>query len=280
MRFIKIINSWELDIIKLINKILLLILFMSVIYISIIAYKTPIIIAHAGGGVKDEDTRYLNSLEGVIEHYKQGTRIFEIDFMLTSEYEIIAMHNYDVALYGDEWSFENRISLAEFKSISIDGLYTPLTFNDVLDLMIIYPDMIIFADTKESDNFINILYDKIDIEISNKSKELAKRIIPQLYNEDMYHYFEDNFEYDEYVFALYRTDITNKEVVEILEKYDKINYLAISTARENRFSLIFTVKFKRLDVEVYIHTVNSKLKAFLYETIGVDGIYSDWIYQE
>ncbi|MFK5883454.1 MAG: hypothetical protein QM489_03830, partial [Candidatus Izemoplasma sp.] len=122
--------------------------------------------------------------------------------------------------------------------------------------------------------------DKISSDVARIDEDLINRMIPEVYNEEMYHYLEDNFSFTEYMLVLYRTDISNKEVIEMLDNYDKINYLGISTAREDRFALIITIKFKRIDVEVYVHTINSKTKAFLYEVIGVDGIFSDWIYQQ
>ena len=109
---------------------------------------------------------------------------------------------------------------------------------------------------------------------------LINRIIPQVFNEEMYTYLEDNFEYEEYVFVLYRTDMSNEEVIDMLNKYEKINYLSISNARDKRVSLIISVKLKRIDVEIYVHTINSEIKVFLYKSIGVDGIYSDIFYQE
>lgn len=262
------------------TKIVILILFTVMSFLSIMTGSNPVMIAHAGGGVEDEDARYLNSLEGVIEHYNNGTRVFEFDFMFTSEFEIIAMHNFEPELYGEGWSFNNRISIIEFESLLVKGVYTPLTFDDVLDLMIKYPEMKLVLDTKESGDFLYSLYDEMYIKIFNKNIELVNRIIPQLYNEDMYHYLEENFDYNEYIITLYKLELSNKEVIEILEKYNKIKYITISQDRDHRFSLIWSLQFRGIDVEIYVHTINSEIKAFFYEAIGADGIYSDSIYQK
>lgn len=262
------------------TRIILITLFTITTFISIISSHNTLMIAHAGGGIIEEDARYLNSLEGVTEHYNNGTRVFEFDFMFTSDFEIIAMHNFETELYGEGWSFDNRISLTEFEGLQVKGLYTPLTFNDILNLMVKYPDMILIIDTKETGDNLFLLYDQLNAQMFNKDLDLINRVIPQLYDEDMYKYLEEKFNYSEYILTLYKLDLSNSEVIELLQTYNKIKYITISQNRDDRFSLIWNLQFRGIDVDIYIHTINSEIKAFFYEAIGAEGIYSDSIYQE
>lgn len=50
------------------------------------------LIAHAMGSIRDQP--YTNAYEAMIANYEKGTRVFEIDFMLTSDRKAVARHEW------------------------------------------------------------------------------------------------------------------------------------------------------------------------------------------
>ncbi|MDR1388703.1 MAG: hypothetical protein LBJ31_01825 [Treponema sp.] len=60
--------------------------------------KEQLLIAHAGGalfGAGGETLTYTNSLEAVEQNYMRGHRVFEIDFSLTKDGKLAAVHDWD-----------------------------------------------------------------------------------------------------------------------------------------------------------------------------------------
>lgn len=73
---------------------------------------SPRLVAHAGGAIREKEynTFYTNSLEALQQNYSLGHRLFEMDFYLTSDKKLAAVHDWnqfgnknDVALSSDEW---------------------------------------------------------------------------------------------------------------------------------------------------------------------------------
>lgn len=56
---------------------------------------SPRLIAHAGGTVREKEynTKYTNSLEALRQNYNLGHRLFEMDFNLTSDKKLAAVHD-------------------------------------------------------------------------------------------------------------------------------------------------------------------------------------------
>ena len=57
------------------------------------------VIAHALGTV--DGTEGLNCLEGFLEHYAQGVRVFEADFRMTSDGYVVLRHDWTGGLQAD-----------------------------------------------------------------------------------------------------------------------------------------------------------------------------------
>lgn len=108
--------------------------------------------AHAMGRLNGHD--YTNCLEAFTTNYAKGQRIFECDVTPTSDGNRVLIHDWRVPMMG--WlgltippGRENLpMSTAQFKSQKILGAYTPLSFQDVVQLLHNYPDAYLVTDTK------------------------------------------------------------------------------------------------------------------------------------
>ena len=151
------------------------------------------LIAHAGGAVREKGytTYYTNSREALVQNYNLGHRVFEIDFYLTSDQKLAAVHDwYQFGTY-DGVAF-SAMQWKEFRTNGqpiTEGRYTTMLIDDVLDEMLINKDMYIVTDTKSfelSEQETYIQFKNIYDEAMKKDPELLSRIIPQIYNEKMY----------------------------------------------------------------------------------------------
>ena len=88
---------------------------------------SPRLVAHAGGAIREKEynTFYTNSLEALQQNYSLGHRLFEIDFYLTSDKKLAAVHDWhqfgnkdDVALSSDEWKNLRLMVLQKHQVVS------------------------------------------------------------------------------------------------------------------------------------------------------------------
>ncbi|MDR1307153.1 MAG: hypothetical protein LBK74_06240 [Treponema sp.] len=96
-------------------------------------------VAHAGGALFDEAgtmTAYTNAREAVELNYAKGHRVFEIDFELTSDGRLAAVHDWahGMAITKSRMPEEGP-TLAEWKSKKIYGKWTPMDIGDVIGFM-------------------------------------------------------------------------------------------------------------------------------------------------
>ena len=67
-------------------------------------------IAHAGGQIENET--YTNSLEALNANFKEGFRVFEIDFSWTTDTQLVCLHDW-------EQSFERSFGVAPRGAVSL-----------------------------------------------------------------------------------------------------------------------------------------------------------------
>ncbi len=99
-------------------------------------------IAHAMGAV--DGLTMTNSREAFLANYNKGRRVFEVDFSITSDLEVVGFKNSPD--FGLDKPME-EMSHREFMDFRYKGKYTPLDVTDVLDLLEAYPDISIVTDT-------------------------------------------------------------------------------------------------------------------------------------
>lgn len=218
------------------------------------------LIAHAFGSYNDRT--YTNSLEAFNENYQKGHRIFEVDFQFTSDNILITLHDR-----------EDAIGTFEEEQQKVD--YTLLSFEEVCNLMLKYPDIIIVTDTKENsdDEKQLAIFDYISKVIESKNRKLYNRIIIQVYNQHMYYLLKENYKFPSYIYTLYASSDTDEEVIEFVKK-EKIK---VVTCWYYRAQKDFVQKLQDLGVYVFAHTVNDIEQAKSLMENGVYGIYTDSI---
>jgi len=107
----------------------------------------PRLVAHAGGAVRG--MTYTNSREALDEHYREGYRLFELDFHWTSDSRLVLVHDWGTTsmLLGKKphvFSYDEFVS-----SKNRDNLHQ-LTFEDLREWLRAHRDAFVVTDTKGS----------------------------------------------------------------------------------------------------------------------------------
>lgn len=238
-------------------------------------------IAHAMGGI--DGTSYTNSLEAFLLNYENGHRVFEVDLSLTSDNELVAIHDWSQEMTIGICEFpltEEQIgqplSAAEFKELKIKGQYTPLSFEDIVELMDSFPDIYIVTDTKETETaYVTEQFQYIIDKTSEVDPALLDRIIPQIYNEDMYDCIMDLYDWNSIIYTLYNqgSEFSALEVVD----FSRQNGIRVITTFSGRADSLMLKDLLDSNCLIYMHPYNSLEDIEPLKEAGIHGFYTDFL---
>ena len=241
---------------------------------------SPRLVAHAGGAIREKEynTFYTNSLEALQQNYSLGHRLFEMDFYLTSDKKLAAVHDWhqfgnkdDVALSSDEWK-----KFKAYGSPETPSRFTTMLVGDVLDQMVINQDMVLITDTKSmeipKEDMITQFQDIVS-EAKKRDKELLDRVIPQIYNQEMFGEIESIYPFKHVIYTLYASPDSAEEALDFISKHKEIEAVTISFA-DSRFNPDFINAIHRLGKRIYIHTIHTYDDLTKYANVNVDGFYT------
>lgn len=247
---------------------------------SFTGFKAHRIIAHAMGGI--EDMTYTNTRDAFIANYEKGTRVFEVDLLLSKDDQLIARHEWGQfftnMLRQQDGISEERSgavwSAEEFKQAKVDGRYEPLFWDDIVELLAEYPDIYIVTDTKQiKPEEIDSIFAKIVDSTKRKDPNLLERIVPQIYNQPMLGQIKQYYPFDSVIYTLYQSQDSDRQVV----NFARSNGIAAVTVSEGRVNEQLVKSLKRAGIPTYVHTINDMKLVSDYKKMGVYGFYSDFL---
>ena len=191
------------------NKIILVILTISILFFAIFDYKKYIsnkfkisikvesifkdknnnyrFIAHAGGGI--DKIKYTNSLEAINNSIKNGYNLIEIDLIETSDKKLVAAHDWDLFKKITNCCDQIIPDLKEFNSSKILKKYTPVDYNKINNIFLENENLILVTDKTNNFDLINNLFNfdknRIIVEIfgrKNYFEAIKKGIKNPLYS--------------------------------------------------------------------------------------------------
>lgn len=236
------------------------------------------LIAHAMGSIGEQT--YTNAYEAMVANYELGTRVFEIDLMLTEDRKVVARHEWSKSmteklgqrdkLPEDKQSV--RLSHEEFINTPILEHYQPMDIEAIMDMMMRHPDLFIVTDTKEQEERdIYDLFTEIVKAAKQRGPELLDRVVVQIYNEPMLDMIQDIYPFESIIYTLYATQDPPSKITAFVKNHN-INAV---TMPEYKVSPNFVAKLRQAGAVTYVHTINDTLTVNNYEKWGVYGVYSD-----
>lgn len=252
-------------------------------------------IAHAMGGI--DEYAYTNSIEAFKANYERGYRLFEVDLLFTSDDILVARHEWSESDYErfeqteliDLTQIEKNDreeyvpTLEQFLNMKINGQYTPMTFDDLLNIMQEYPDAIFITDTKWSDDeSVEKAFTAIVEQTKKVDASLLSRLIPQLYTIEMFDVIEEIHEFERYIYTMYQeVGRSNYDVIEFINEHDEIVFVTMpqflaSIWGTPRFDLI--VQLQYLKKPLFFHTINDDFILDELLNYGASGVYTDELF--
>jgi glycerophosphoryl diester phosphodiesterase len=227
------------------------------------------LIGHAFGEI--DGVTYTNSLEAFNANYSKGRRVFEVDFAITMDRAVVCFHEGSEGKLGLQKRVQN-MTRKEFKETRLLGRYTTLDIHDVIELMKQHRDIYIVTDIKR--NLQDIIYFlSIFVQEAYKADPtLLNRIIPQVYDEATYSNAMFLYPFPEVIYTLYRTNSSDEQVIDLLERNSNITGLTVS---RERFNPNLAEAASDLGRVVFVHTINDPEDMESYRKRGADGFYTD-----
>lgn len=240
------------------------------------------VVAHAMGGINGYT--YTNAWEAFVANYERGTRVFEVDFLLSKDDQLVARHewtsNMSKLLGQLEVLPANKqgvvLDYEEFMDSPILNIYSPLDIEKVLDLLQNYPDAYIVTDTKEiQPELIEKQFTLLTEAVMRRDPTLLNRIVPQIYNQTMLDEINKVHSFSKVLYTLYQSQDTDEQVIDFVQRFGADITMPVSRANKS-----FVKKLKKAGAHVYVHTVNEEDEIRELSRMGVDGFYTDFVPEE
>lgn len=236
-------------------------------------------IAHACGGI--DGRAYTNSLEAFEYNYEAGHRTFEVDFCITSDDQMVCWHDWEFAV-EEGVSQGGAPTQEEFLASKIEGVYTPMSLEMLLDLMQEYDDVWIVTDTKDTDP--DLIKKEFEILLATAEKKHVKKLLDrfviQIYHEEMYDVVEDVYHFPNYILTLYQlwgdgnTDSYREYCIFCQEK----GIQGITMWYEWPYKVPEVLEIaQEYGIKLYTHTINDPQIAQEQLQMGISGVYTDYL---
>lgn len=217
------------------------------------------LVIHAGGG------GYLNCEEVTLANIEAGYRYIELDFLYTSDGELVCSHRFEFGGY----SLENRPTYEEFIHIPLNGGYTGLTLQGLVSLLKAHGDFKVIFDTKESDA-VSVLR-TVQSACIRENVDFYERFIVQLYSREDYLALKGEG-FCEFWFTNYKACYSSEKIEKYFGDDDRVTTIVLSArdwAQKRPFNLPSGKK-------IAVFTVNDVNYICFLGARGVDFIYTDY----
>jgi glycerophosphoryl diester phosphodiesterase len=225
------------------------------------------LVTHAAGGI--DGIEGTNSYEALVENYKLGHKVFEIDLNLTTDGRLVAVH---------DWAgYSGPKSSAEFKDIKIKDRFTSMSLEDVLDFMVANPDLYLVTDTKSfeyTDEQIVIQFTELYQQANKRGATVLDRIVPQIYNQKMYTLIKGVYDFKSVIYTLYASPDNDAQVVEFVKDKPDIRVITMGPVR---YSDQFKADLDAAGKLIYFFTLNDPEEIKGYKNKRAHGFYTDFV---
>ena len=222
-------------------------------------------VAHAGGGLNGKTC--TNSIAAMDYNYRQGFRLFEIDFIWTSDGQLVCGNDWKVSVQNNHgFSYDNAPSFEQFKQDFLGRNSAPCTLKELHTWLLDNPHAFLVTDIKVN-NFNGLAVLKTAL------GALSNQIIPQIYEPGEY-WSTRKLGYEKIILTL---DRYHGDTCTLLEEIEGMNFYAITVPRRRATSGL-GVLLGSLGIATYTDTVNESNELNYYlANWGIDEVYTDCI---
>ena len=239
--------------------------------------KCCTIIAHAGGAI--DGNAYTNSREAIERNYLYGTRLFELDFDLTSDGHWVAAHdwpNWKIQTgYTGEMPPTHDESMStsrKYKKVSwsIEGEYNAVDMAWIERFLKSHSDAFIVTDMKE----LELFPDFVDAILKSSQRD---QIIFQAYSIDDVELIKARAAEAQIILTLYRIGYPAALFTSLEEK--KSDLIGITLPMSWAYVDHVTERLLKTGLPIYLHgapsNINSRALHADFAAKGISGFYLD-----
>ena len=231
-------------------------------------------IAHAGGqvtGADGEVYKYTNCLEAFSRCIEDGVHFVELDFRLTTDKEIVCIHNWRKDFVkADGTMAESAVSLEEFRQGRIRGGFTPMTMEDVASALQSHGDVYIVLDLKGSGEEVKEGYRLM----AQEYPDLIPQLIPQFYHVSEYESLYA-LGYRAMIYTLYKTEEWERSEDALNEFAMRVRLVGITMGKRRALDDSFLSQVLGTGQPVYANTVDSPARQQKLYDRGVSAVYTN-----
>jgi glycerophosphoryl diester phosphodiesterase len=231
-------------------------------------------IAHAGGqvtGADGEVYKYTNCLEAFSRCIEDGVHFVELDFRLTTDKEIVCIHNWRKDFVKSDGTMaESAVSLEEFRQGRIRGGFTPMTMEDVASALQSHGDVYIVLDLKGSGEEVKEGYRLM----AQEYPDLIPQLIPQFYHVSEYESLYA-LGYRAMIYTLYKTEEWERSEDALNEFAMRVRLVGITMGKRRALDDSFLSQVLGTGQPVYANTVDSPARQQKLYDRGVSAVYTN-----
>jgi len=235
------------------------------------------VIAHAGGAI--DGNSYSNSREAVELNYSYGTRLFEIDFGLTSDGHWVAAHDWPNWKRRSEFEGEIPPNLSTFNATtrkwrkskkSMDFEYSAIDMTWLDAFLAEHSDAYIITDMKNIDKYSEF----VDVILKSPNRD---QFIFQAYSIEHIDLIKSRSEDAKIILTLYRLGYAVSTVAKMIEKKDDL----IGITAPMDWAIVEGIAERLVDtgLPIYLHgnpsNINSRAMHEDFAARGINGFYLD-----
>lgn len=230
-------------------------------------YEIARTLVHAGGGISK--TTYTNSKEALKYSLKRGKRLIELDFMFTSDGELVCKH---------DWrdTKNKKQTLNQFLKTKAKGKFTSITAEEAILMLSSYSNAYLIVDSKEKN--IETVYGALkQLCIKNDKESFLDRIVVQLYYQSDYAKVKKVHSFKNWSYTVYKKKPKSTKDYKNLSAFCK-KYKIQAVTLPYKYVTKSRVKiFTKNKITCLAYTVNSKTTYKKLRKMGVRAIFSDYL---
>lgn len=227
-------------------------------------------IVHAGGRVLKSDGRSsvsTNSAEAVLNAYRSGERVLEIDFNWTDDGELACIHDWGSRFSG-QITQGQPLSLEEWKKVRLFGELTPLTLDSLACFLREHPEVYVVTDVKDG----NV---EAAQRIARTCPDLLERFVIQIYTDAEYESVAE-LGFSHIIFTLYSLSRAEKLDIRHWVEFAAAHPLTGYTYPVEYLEVEgYTQAMAETGLPLFVHTVNGQEDIRRCYAQGISAVYTD-----
>lgn len=235
-------------------------------------------ISHAMGGI--DGYNYSNCLEGFLENYAEGHRIFEVDMEYTSDGRIVLWHHWDRP-FCSKYKKGKKPTYEQFMNSKIYDRYTPMDLEALLKLMAEYPDIRVVTDSKYTKTSIVKKQFKTIVSTAKKLgvSSVLDRLVVEIYTKDMFDVVDGVYHFKEYMMTLYKVfdKAPSSSKLKSMARFCQRKGIATIAMYADWWKSRYANIIKSYGLDIALYTVNDAREAREYFDDGVNALFTDFL---